>query len=42
MPEVSVELSLIVIVSVLVVTTVLSMTVGKKKQAENEKSSTVG
>lgn len=41
-PEVSVELSLIVIVSVLVVTTVLSMTVGKKKQAENEKSSTVG
>ena len=41
-PEVSVELSLIVIVGVLVVTTVLSMTVGKKKLAENEESSTVG
>lgn len=35
-PEVSVEFSLLTIVGILVVTTVLSLTVGKKKLAENE------
>lgn len=35
-PEVSVEFSLLTIVGILVVTTVLSLTVGKKQLAENE------
>lgn len=35
-PEISVEFSLLTIVGILVVTTVLSLTVGKKKLAENE------
>ena len=37
-PEVSVEMSLIVIVSILVITTVLSLTVGKRHKAANEES----
>lgn len=40
-PEVSVEVSLLTIVGVLIVTTVLSLTVGKKAQ-ENEETSAVG
>lgn len=41
-PEVSVEVSLLTIVGVLIVTTVLSLTVGKKKEQENEGTSAVG
>lgn len=41
-PEVSVEVSLLTIVGVLVITTVLSLTVGKKQLAKNEESATVG
>ena len=41
-PEVSVEFSLLTIVGILVVTMVLSLTVGKKKLAENEQSSALG
>lgn len=41
-PEVSVEVSLLTIVGVLIVTTVLSLTVGKKKAHENEETSAVG
>lgn len=41
-PEVSVEVSLLTIVGVLIVTTVLSLTVGKKKAQENEETSAVG
>lgn len=41
-PEVSVEVSLLTIVGVLIVTTVLSLTVGKKNAQENEETSAVG
>ena len=41
-PEVPVEVSLLTIVGVLVITTVLSLTVGKKRLAKNEESATVG
>ncbi|WP_296213927.1 TerC family protein [uncultured Corynebacterium sp.] len=41
-PEVSVEVSLLTIVGVLVITTVLSLTVGKKRLAKNDERATVG